>query len=206
MPRCNRYILRVDVSKDRRNRGNNSKFTDFDRTLYIRRPQVHTRRGFSLKMKLKRFTVFFVNKTFKITWFVAHELRCRVSTIQVLNQFQTNRIFLMSCSNWTTAKSIRNLTLQIKYVFFYKRSYSYSERESLVLQTNVPKMPAVFVDCIFITEFPKLKSVPRNCRYICERLWSLDCIFNFVVAFSSRIDKRFQRLFYCHNSWKQLQS
>lgn len=145
MPRCNRYILRVDVSKDQRNRGNNSKFTDFDRTLYIPRPQAHTRRGFSLKLKLKRFTVFFVNKTFKIAWFVAHELHCRVSSIQVLNQFQTNRIFLMPC-NWTTTKSTRNLTLEIKYDLC---SYSYSWRESLVLQTNVPKIPAVFVDCIF---------------------------------------------------------
>jgi len=38
-------------------------------------------------------------------------------------------------------KPTHNLSLQIKYDFFFKCTYSFPGMDSLVLETNAPKMP-----------------------------------------------------------------
>ena len=81
----------------------------------------------------------FLTKTFKIDII-------RSVVVSAHRKFSINFtlvLFVRCLCNWMTVKPFQNLSSQIKHDFFFKCTYSFSEMDLLVLQTNVPKMPAV---------------------------------------------------------------
>ena len=93
------HLLRVNVTKNQRNRGHSSKF-NFAHTLSIGRPKSHT---YDKDVRLLKFSLVWEKSTWNgFRYFLEQNLqnchnswRCRVSSSQVLNYFHTNPIFLM---------------------------------------------------------------------------------------------------------------
>jgi len=92
-----------------------------------------------VRNQLEAVYSIFLNKTFKIV--IIRGLAKRAH--RKFSISFTPILFVWCFCNRMAAKPTRNLTLQIKYDFFFKCMYSCSEMNSLVLQRNVPKMPVV---------------------------------------------------------------
>ena len=81
----------------------------------------------------------FLTKTFKI-------VIIRSVAVSAHRKFSINftlTLFVRCLCNGMTVNPFLDLSSQRKHDFFFKCTYSFSEIDLLVLQTNVPKIPAV---------------------------------------------------------------